>query len=164
MPENLPADGPLYLKIRHNFELLAPAAYAFCLRHKSVVKFSVAGGLASITDLILLYIFHDPLGIDIVVSTTLAFLLSFVVSFSLQKFWTFRDYSRGRMTGQLFLYLLNAVIGLNLNGFLMHLLVNRYEVWYLLSQVIVIGVIGLGNFVVYKFIIFKKKQHEILGA
>jgi putative flippase GtrA len=153
----------LYRKVRLNFQSTLPAVYDFCSRHKSVVKFTIAGGLASVVDLILLYFFHDPLGLDIVVAATLAFILSFLISFSLQKFWTFRDYGRGRTAGQFLLYFVNAVIGLNLNGFLMHLLVNRYGVWYLLAQVIVIGAIGLGNFLVYKFIIFKKKYHEAVG-
>jgi len=91
-------------------------------------------------------------------------MLSFILSFYLQKFWAFNDSSRhGKTAGQLFLYLLNALIGLNLNGFLMHFLVSYYQVWYLLSQVMVIALIGVLNFMVYKFIIFKKKSHETLG-
>ncbi|NCN99562.1 GtrA family protein [Candidatus Falkowbacteria bacterium] len=153
-----------YIKICLIFYQRAPRCYDLLNRHKGVVKFTIAGGLASVLDLVSLYLFHDPLGLDIVLSTTLAFMLSFILSFYLQKFWAFNDSSRhGKTAGQLFLYLLNALIGLNLNGFLMHFLVSYYQVWYLLSQVMVIALIGVLNFMVYKFIIFKKKSHETLG-
>ena len=59
--------------------------------------------------------------------------------------------------------MLNAFIGLNLNGALMHLLVNEYNVWYLLAQVIVSVVIGTYNFFIYRFIIFKKNCHEVIS-
>jgi len=84
-----------------------------------------------------------------------------LISFNLQKFWTFRNYGRDRMAGQLFLYILNAVIGLNINGALMHLLVNSWSVWYLLAQVIVNLGLGAWNFLIYKFIIFKVRPNEI---
>jgi len=129
-------------------------------RHKSFFRFAVAGSLASISDLVLLYLFHGRLGLSVIMATTLAFILSFGISFSLQKFWTFGDYSRHRTASQLILYLLTAGIGLGLNAGLMHLFVRRYHIWYLLAQVIVIGLIGVFNFLSYNFIIFKKSQHE----
>jgi hypothetical protein len=49
---------------------------------------------------------------------------------------------------------------LNLNGLGMHLLVNRFQVWYILSQVIVNLAIAFYNYAVYKFIIFRSSQHE----
>lgn len=87
--------------------------------------------------------------------------MSFLFSFSLQKFWTFRNLGFGRFAGQLALYMFNVFVGLNLNGFLMHLAVNRYDLWYLLSQVMVNVVLGVYNFFVYKFIIFRNEKNEI---
>jgi len=150
-----------YFKFRHYFSTRWPKAYEHCNRRKGVIKFVIAGCLAGGSDLVFLFLFHGLLLWGIVISTSIAFILSFLVSFTLQKFWTFRNYHRDRMFGQLCLYLFNAFIGLNLNGFLMHLLVYRYQIWYLLAQVIVSSVIGLYNFVVYKFIVFKKNKNEI---
>jgi putative flippase GtrA len=84
-----------------------------------------------------------------------------LVSFNLQKFWTFRNYRHDKVIHQLFVYILNAFIGLNLNGLFMHILVNRYNIWYLLSQIIVNVVIGFWNFIVYKFIVFRTSKNEI---
>jgi len=42
----------------------------------------------------------------------------------------------------------------------MHLLVNRYQVWYLLAQIIVNLALAVSNFLVYKFIVFKINKDE----
>ncbi len=157
----MPAINRLYFKFRHSFSRSCPRLYDVCNDHKSVVKFIFAGGMAAGTDLAFLFLFHGLLKWGLVVSTSAAFILSFLVSFTLQKFWTFRNSRQDKMVGQLFLYLLNAFIGLNLNGFFMHTLVNKYEVWYILAQIIVNLVIGVWNFLVYKFIVFKTDKNEI---
>lgn len=150
----------LYSKFRSLFLAHYPRLYCVCNRRKYIIKFFFAGSSAAIVDLIFLYFFHGVFKWGLVFSTSLAFILSFIVSFSLQKFWTFRDYSHKKIPLQLSLYILNAIIGLNVNGFLMHYLVNTWEVWYMIAQVIVILLIGLYNFIIYKFIVFKIKNNE----
>lgn len=156
----MPSINDCYCRFRHSFAARAPRLYDLCDRRKGVIKFIIAGGLAGGTDLVLLFILHGLCGFGLVFSTSAAFIISFLVSFNLQKFWTFRDKGRDKMAGQLGIYILNAVIGLNVNGYLMHLLVNSWSVWYLLAQVIVNLGLGTWNFLVYKFIIFKSCPHE----
>lgn len=151
----------LYFKFRRYFSHHFPKTYCRCEEHKSIVKFIIAGCTAGGADLVFLYIFHGVLRLEIVMSTSIAFILSFLVSFTLQKYWTFQNYSQRKMFNQLFLYIINALVGLNLNGLLMHLLVNKFHVWYLLSQVIVNLLLALLNFAVYKFIIFRIGKNEI---
>ncbi len=156
----MPLVNSLYFKFRHFFSSRYPRLYDICNRHKAVVKFIFAGGLAGGTDLVLLYIFHGLFGLGLVFSTSAAFILSFLVSFTLQKFWTFRNFRQDKMVGQLFIYILNAFIGLNLNGFFMHTLVRKYAIWYLLAQIIVNLMIGVWNFIIYKFIVFRTDKNE----
>jgi putative flippase GtrA len=157
----MPQLNRLYFKFRNYFSGNFPKAYSFCDKRKSALKFFIAGSLAGATDLIFLYIFHGVFFWRLVVSTSLAFVLSFVVSFALQKFWTFRNFSQSKAAHQFALYILNAFIGLNLNAFLMHLFVSRYRVWYLLAQVIVSLMIGVYNFIIYRSIVFKIGKDEI---
>lgn len=143
-----------YGRFGRYFAQHSPKFYGFCERRKSVIKFVVSGCFAGGSDLVFLYLFHGLFGWNIVISTSSAFILAFLVSFTLQKFWTFRDY-QDKVIQQLFFYILNALIGLYLNGYFMHVLVDRYAIWYILSQVIVNLALAFWNFVVYKFIIFK---------
>jgi putative flippase GtrA len=132
-----------------------------CDERKAVIKFAISGSTAGLTDLVFLYIFYHIFFLPLVLSTSLAFILSFAVSFTMQKFWAFRNFNQAKAKRQFILYMLNAFIGLNLNGVFMHLLVIKYNVWYLLAQVIVSIVIGNYNFFIYRFVIFKKEHHEI---
>ncbi len=124
------------------------------------MKFFIAGLFSGATDLIVLFILHQLLGVDIIFATSFAFVAAFMISFSLQKLWTFRNYNHKRLPRQLVLYLLNAFINMSLNAFAMHYLVNNLEIWYLLAQIMVNLVLGIFNFINYKFVIFKEDCHE----
>jgi putative flippase GtrA len=106
-------------------------------------------------------LFYRGFSWPIIPATSIAFLVAFFVSFSLQKFWTFRDKSRDRISKQLLGYLANGLVGLYLNGWLMKLLVEDYALWHLLAQILVSAVIALQNFLVYRIIF--KKNHEDSG-
>ena len=157
----MPHINKLYFQFRNFLSSRFPKAYCFFDNRKSVIKFLIAGGFAGATDLVFLFLFHGVFKWQIVISTSLAFIFSFAVSFTLQKFWTFRNFSNDKVISQFILYILNAFIGLNLNGFFMHLLVNEYQVWYILAQIMVNLVIGFYNFLIYKSIVFKIGKNEI---
>ncbi len=147
-----------YFKFRHFLSRRLPKIYHFCNNRKALIKFFISGSIAGIVNLILLFVFHGLIGWEIILSTSLSFVLAFMISFSLQKLWTFRNTDKKKTFGQLCLYFVTALINLNLNGFFMHLLVNEYQVWYLLAQLVINLFLGVLNYLVYKFIIFKKEN------
>lgn len=157
----MPLINSFYFKFRNYFSNHFPKFYCFCDSRKSAVKFFVAGCLGGANDLIILYILFHVFHQGIVVSSSLAYILSFATSFVLQKLWTFRNTSNRDTFPQLFLYFTNAIIGLSFNGFLMHWLVNEVVIWYIFAQIIVNLVIGIYNFIIYKYIIFKSGCYEI---
>lgn len=157
----MPLINSLYFRFKNFFSAHWPNLFAHCEKRKSVIKFIFAGSSAAAVDLIFLYLFHGLFKWELVLSTSLAFILSFVVSFTLQKFWTFRNYSQKKIPIQFVLYITNAFIGLNLNGIMMHYSVNKMHVWYLFAQILVNIIIGVYNFFIYKFIVFRKHPNEI---
>jgi putative flippase GtrA len=157
----MPVINRFYIKFKALFSTRCPGLFCVCEKRKSVIKFFFAGSSAATVDLLFLFLFHGVFHWGLVLSTSLAFILSFVVSFTLQKFWTFRNYSQKKMPVQFVLYISNAFIGLNLNGLLMHFLAIKLGVWYLLAQIMVNLMIGVYNFFVYKFIVFRKHTDEI---
>lgn len=137
-----------------------PGLMRFFHRHRSIAKFYLSGCVSGGLDLILLFIFYDIVHLEIVQATTISFILCFAISFFLQKTWTFRNRSNRRVVRQMAMYFAIGFLNLNLNGFLMHLLVNRFEVWYILAQLGVNLLLGGGNYLFSRFIIFRK-QNEI---
>lgn len=157
----MPFINKLYFRFNKLLARNFPRLHQYLTTRKSIVKFIIAGSFSSGTDLVVLFLMYDLLKMEIVFSTSVAFIMSFVISFTLQKFWTFRNKSQERLTRQFFLYMLTAFFGLNINAAGMHMLVNGFNIWYILAQVIVNLFLGFINFIIYKFIIFRKRKHEI---
>lgn len=147
-----------YNRLRVYFSGNWPVVYCLCERRKGVIKFIFAGGTAAAVDLFFLYVFYDLLSWDIIRSSSIAFIFAFIVSFCLQKFWTFRDKSPKRIISQLLIFLLNALIGLYLNGLAIHILVSHYKIWYLLAQIIINLLLAIWNFIFFRFWVFNIKK------
>ncbi len=153
----------LFARFKHYVARHWPRLYARLARRKSLVKFLMSGPIAGILDLGLLYILHGLFQVPVLWATTIAYIFSFGVSFYLQKFWTFCNYNRKHVHYQLLMYFFLAIINLNINGYLMYILINNYSVWYLFAQLGVSITIGLESYVIYKFVIFRKRHGDSCG-
>lgn len=127
----------------------------FLIKQK-IIKYLIAGGTGAFVNLALLYVLTEIFGLWYLISTSLAFLTSFFVSFLLQKFWTFGDNDREKMYRQMAAYLAVALANLSLNGLLMYFLVGSFRLWYILAQVFVAGAIAVESYFIYKIFIFKQ--------
>ncbi len=78
------------------------------------------------------------------------------MSFSLQKFWTFADRSVEGMKVQLTSYFLVALGNLTLNTASMYVLVDHFQIHYLLAQIATMAVLAMVSYVVYQRFIFTR--------
>lgn len=120
-----------------------------------IVKYIITGTTAAIVHLGFLYILTEFVGMWYILSVTLAFLIAFGVSFTLQKFWTFNNDNVSAISRQLSLFLLTALVSLTINIAGVYLLVEYFKIWYMLAQFTVLVSVALTSFLVYKFVIFK---------
>ncbi|MDD4333136.1 MAG: GtrA family protein [Patescibacteria group bacterium] len=153
----------IYQKLKNKFNTSYPNLYEKLDKKKIIIKYIISGGIATTVDLGLLYFFTDIFKIWYLASATFAFVIAFFVSFSLQKFWTFRENSREKIIQQLSLYLITGLINLGINAAGMYILVDILNLWYILAQIIMGGVVAIGSFLVYKFVIFNpifSKRYE----
>ncbi len=135
-----------------------PRFFKFLNKYKDKIKYLISGSLATVVNLFFLFIFFKVLDLKIIYSAIFAWILAFLISFSLQKFWTFRNFSNKKIPKQVLYYFLLAIISLILNARWMYLLVESLEVNYLLAQIIIITVLAFLNYFAYKFIIFNEKK------
>ena len=152
----MPLLNNFYQKFGYLVKRVSPKVYCKFFEQTTFAKFFISGAIGGSIDLILLYLFHDLLNWGVVLSTSLAFLLSFMVSFYLQRVWTFNCQEGKKVPREVVLYILNAFLSLNINGFGMHFLAVELNIWYLLSQIIINVLLGILNFFIYRFIIFRK--------
>jgi len=133
-----------------------PFAFRILDFYKRPVKYMIAGGTAGLTDLFLLFILTDVVGVHYLLSSVLAFAVAFWLSFILQKFWTFRDDSMDKVAGQAGLYFLMQTVALGVNTLLMYTLVTILGLWYLIAQIVASLTIALVTYSLNKIYIFKK--------
>lgn len=100
------------------------------------LRYFISGGTAGVTDIALIYIFHEILDIYYLTSAVIAFVGAFFVSFMLHKYWTFKSHGEETQR-QIGMYLLASLFGLFLNTILMYLFVDYVHIGVIISQIIV---------------------------
>lgn len=115
------------------------------------MRFFISGMIAALTDLSLLYLLTEVVGIWYLISAVIAFLVAVVVSFTLQKLWTFEDYNFNHqiLRRQVILFIALVTANLFFNTISMYFLVERFNLQYLFSQVLIGGLIAVSNFLIY---------------
>jgi putative flippase GtrA len=127
-------------------------------KYYKIAKYLISGGSAAFVTLLTSYICTSVLHIFYLISSVLAFLAGFCVSFVLQKFWTFSHKSLDQIHKQLGLYLLVGLINLLINVMLMYVFVSIFGIKYLIGQFLASGLIAIISYPVYKKFIFKQSQ------
>src|SRR3989338_8992608 len=152
-----------YLKesIGGYIEVKLPRFFKILYRHKTGVKYIFAGGTAALVNLAFLYVLTDIVGVWYLASSIVAFVFSFFTSFFLQKFWTFRDPSLKRIKKQFFIYILMGAGNFFAGPALLFVFVEFFHIWYLLGQTLAMATLAIANYLINKFITFKKDiPHE----
>ena len=126
-----------------------------------IIRFVISGGIGTGTNLGLLYFFTDICDIWYLYSAILAFLGSAVVSFLLQKFWTFNNGSRDNMHTQALGYFLILLCGLGMNTFILYLLVEYAELHYIVGQLLGSALVAIWSYNAYSRLIFDKAERAL---
>lgn len=145
-------------------EVEYPAIFRLLHRHKTGVKYIFAGGTAALVNLFFLFVLTDIFGLWYLISSLVAFIISLLTSFFLQKFWTFRDRGWQRIKKQSAIYIALGGADFILTPVLLYTLVEKFNLWYLPAAVIVMGGLAMGNYLINKFITFKKREHESINV
>lgn len=125
-------------------------------------RYFVSGTTGALFHVLLLFLLHRYGHLSYLIASSVAYVLSIFLGFILQKFWTFGDKRKTVLPTQFFSYAL--VIGISIlgNGFLLYLLVEKLNMWYLAAQVIASLIIAIQNLFLYSFFVFKKPPDKNL--
>ncbi len=140
-------------------EKCALGARSFVIRHQLVFR-SIVCGLTAVVlaDTILLYVLADIVGLWYLYASVVAFISSILISFFLQKFWAFKDSSLEGVHGQFAMFFGIAVFDVFLNVFIVYMLVEYSNIWYIFSQIISASLIGVFNFLIYAALVFRRDK------
>lgn len=125
-----------------------------------VFKYGISGFIAASTQIGVLAFLVERVRLSYLTAVVWAFVCSALVSFSLQKFWTFRDHSLDRVHFQIIQYVFLALTMLTLNVAFMYFFVDVIHLWYIFAQVLTVGVTAITAFLYNRLYIFSKEKIE----
>ncbi len=121
----------------------------------TALRYIISGSVAAGVGLLSIFVLVDVLHLWYIIATTISFVFTLIASFTLQRFWTFNDAARNALTAQFGGYLAVSFINIFVNAGLMYLFVDILALHYLLAQMLVMLIISVYGFFIYKYWIFR---------
>lgn len=121
---------------------------------KQIIKFGIVGGIAFLIDYSLLYILTEFLEIYYLYSSVVSFIVSLVFNYILSIKWVF-DVSRKQNSKDFILFVVLSIIGLEINQLVMYIMVEKVNIWYMLSKIVATAIVMIWNFITRKIFIEK---------
>ena len=128
--------------------------FAIHLYHHRIMRFLFSGEMAVLTNIGVLFFLVDIFHLYYLFSSIISFTLATVVSFTLQKFFTFNDQDRSVIRRQATFYFAYQVFNLAVNTLFMYIQVDLFHIQYILAQMLIVLVMTVYNFLVYKHLVF----------
>ena len=126
------------------------------LKYGKIIKYIFAGGLATLSNLTTLFVCVNYFHLWYLLGAIISFCLAVIISYLLQKFFVFENYSRENMHKQFFNFFIFNFFMLGINTLLMYLFVDIIGFWYLLAQAVSSFVCAFVNYNYFNKMIFKK--------
>ncbi|PIR84918.1 hypothetical protein COU16_00155 [Candidatus Kaiserbacteria bacterium CG10_big_fil_rev_8_21_14_0_10_47_16] len=123
-----------------------------------LVRYLISGGIAATTNVGILFLLVHFGDLHYLPASVLAYLLAIVVSFTLQKFWTFQDKPTHDVHTQFSRYIIVVVMNLLLNTAIMYILVDTFSVWYILAQIVATALVAITGYFAYRHFVFKERS------
>jgi len=124
------------------------------------LRYLLSGGTAAAANLTVLFVLVHFFHIWYLEASVLSFIIGMCVSFVLQKFFTFSDFSRQQMRWQTSLHIGIQLFNLALNTALMYVGVSLLGVPYLLAQFLISAGMAIYSFLFYKYVVFTPTDAE----
>ena len=125
---------------------------------RQFIKFALAGGMATLINLICLYFFTDFFGVYYLLSALFAFLIADISKYLISKGWVFNWRRKKRFFNIYFKFFTVGIIVLILNILFLYLFTEFLGIYYLLSQIMAIALSFWINFFGNKFWTFNKDE------
>jgi putative flippase GtrA len=133
--------------------MITPTSNSFL----QIVRYVFVGGVATVVDFALLYLFTDVCQINYLVSAIFAFIGGFISNFVLSKLLVFNSKAveaKVKPALELLGHFLIAVIGLGLTALIMYVCTDMIGIFYLVSKIIATAIVLFWNFIARKKILY----------
>ena len=100
-------------------------------------------------------ILTEVVGLTYLVSCALSFIVSTIVNYILSMRFVFESKENVNKTVEFILFVIMSTIGLGLTELLMFLAVDKLNIYYMISKIVVTGIVMIYNFVTRKIFLEK---------
>lgn len=122
--------------------------------HK-LIRYIGAGAVGAATNIVVFYALIDIFSVWYVIASVCSFVVALSVSFTVQKFFTFRDHSTDAMVKQMSLFTIVSISGLALNVAIVYFLVDILGLYHFVGQILTMIVVAIFSFLMYQRFIFQ---------
>ncbi|MCX6757184.1 MAG: GtrA family protein [Candidatus Nomurabacteria bacterium] len=126
-------------------------------KYFKILRYIFAGGLATGTNLLILFICVHYFHLWYLTGAIISFCGGVIISYILQKYFTFKDYSKETIYKQFSIFFIFNIVMLSLNTFLIFLFVDIFEIWYMAGQALSSFLIAFINYNYFNRVIFKRE-------
>ena len=130
---------------------------------KKIIKFSITGGLGTVTNLALFFLMVDILHLNPTFVSCFAFFIACTQNYILNHLWTFKEENTCSLNFYLWLkFLCGSLLGFIINLIILNVLLFLHFNWafYVIPQGIGIAAGMCMNFIISNFFIFRHKSME----
>jgi putative flippase GtrA len=126
------------------------------------IKFGITGGLGTITNLLIFFLLADLLKLPVIPVSIFCFVIAGTQNYFLNHLWSFREYTGKTPVSVIkwLSFLSGSLLGLGINIGVMYTIVSNFTLpWKFIAQACGIAAGMVFNFLISKFIIFRRKEN-----
>ena len=110
-------------------------------------KFALVGLVGTCVNIILLYLFTEYLGIYYIFSALFSFVFTVTLNFFLNKMWTFREKISYKTKDLYVKFFTVSIFSFLVSLFFLYIFTEFMNIYYIISQVMAIGISLIINFI-----------------
>lgn len=114
---------------------------------KQFIKFSLVGIINTLINLAIFLLLTEIFEVYYILSAVFAFLVAVTNSFVLNKIWTFKENLRLELGKKYLRFGLVSVSALLVNLFFLYIFTEVFGIYYIISQILAIGISLIINFI-----------------
>jgi dolichol-phosphate mannosyltransferase len=123
---------------------------------KEFFKFAIVGGLGTLVNIAILYLLTEKAGVYYMFSAIFSFIIAMTSNFILNKVWTFKENIKLNAGKKYLQFGLVSVSALLVNLLFLYLFTEIFGIYYIISQILAIGLALIINFLGNKIWTFSR--------
>lgn len=125
---------------------------------KQLVKFGFVGGICFVIDYGVMVLLTEVAGMEYLLSCGISFTVSVIANYILSMKFVFERKDNMDRRVEFIIFVIMSVIGLGLTELLMWVFVDKADIHYMISKIVVTAIVMVYNFVTRKIFLEKKKS------